>query len=279
MEVRIDGKLTDITLEKEKTLGDFLSGISEWLENSGHFPSALKIDGAPIGADAMGGVFDRPLDEIQTLDIETSVFAELLAEALINAGRDIVDYGNASFEEQGKIRGSWETGPTAGFLAQHTPDMYARALKTLKGEGLTCSQFLLLVEERIRELKDPGAELASLETLVESTAVRLEDLPLDIQTGKDSRAAETIQLFSNIAEKIFRLSSLLKLEGIIADIETIDTTTYQSFIEEFSAALQELIAAYEVKDAVLVGDLAEYELAPRLRTFYAALRAPAAVVS
>jgi hypothetical protein len=115
--------------------------------------------------------------------------------------------------------------------------------------------------------------------LVENTAVRLEDLPLEIQTGKDSRAAETIQLFSNIAEKIFRLASLLKLEGIIADIDTIDTATYQSCIDEFSAALQELIAAYEVKDAVLVGDLAEYELAPRLRTFYAALKAPVAVVS
>jgi hypothetical protein len=157
--------------------------------------------------------------------------------------------------------------------------MYSCAIRTLKGEGLTADQFRVLIGERIRELKDPAGELVSLETLVESIAVRLEDLPLDIQTGKDSKAAETIQLFSNITEKLFRLSSLLKLEGIIADIKTIDTTTYQSFIEEFSAALQELIAAYEAKDAVLVGDLAEYELAPRLRTFYTALKTPVAAVS
>jgi hypothetical protein len=157
--------------------------------------------------------------------------------------------------------------------------MHACAVRTFKGEGLSMDQFLLLTDERLRELKDPSAELASLETLVEATAVRLEDLPLDVQTGKDSRAAETIQLFSNIAGKLFRISSVLKLKGVLADIDTIDTTTYQAFIEEFSAALQELTAAYEVKDAVLVGDLAEYELAPRLRTFYTALKAPVTAVS
>jgi hypothetical protein len=279
MEIRIDGTLTDVTLEKEKTLGELIDGISAWLENSGHFLSGLKIDGVVIGAGAMDAIFSRPLEEIQKLDIETSVLAELMAEALINAGQDIADYGNASFEEQGRIREAWETSPAASFLARHVPDMYSCAIRTLKGEGLTVDQFRFLIGERIRELKDPVEELASLETLVESIAVRLEDLPLDIQTGKDSRAAETVQLFSNITEKLFRLSSLLKLEGIIADIKTIDTATYQSFVEEFSAALQELIAAYEAKDAVLVGDLAEYELAPRLRTFYTALKTPVAAVS
>ena len=43
------------------------------------------------------------------------------------------------------------------------------------------------------------------------------------------------------------------------------------YIMEFSAALRELLAAYEQHDTVLVGDLAEYEMAPRLRGLHAAL--------
>jgi hypothetical protein len=50
-------------------------------------------------------------------------------------------------------------------------------------------------------------------------------------------------------------------------------------MEEFGAALKELLAAYEVRDAVLVGDLAEYELAPRLRGLYAAINTPLVAVT
>jgi hypothetical protein len=134
----------------------------------------------------------------------------------------------------------------------------------------------VLLEERLRELRSPLEELSGIAALVEGTAQRLEDLPLDIQTGKDSRAAETVQLFSTVTEKLLRLFSLLKLEGFIADTLVIDAKPFDAFIGDFSAALKELLAAYEARDAVLVGDLAEYELAPRLRTLYSALQAPAA---
>ena len=130
---------------------------------------------------------------------------------------------------------------------------------------------LALVTERIREIGDPLREMAVQKPLAEEIAVRLEDLPLDMQTGKDHRAAETITLFSSLVEKIFRLIFLFKHFG--ADIQSIkvssmdntETVNLKDYIGEFSAALKELISAYENKDTILVGDLAEYELAPRLR--------------
>ncbi|MDR3139677.1 MAG: hypothetical protein LBT95_08410, partial [Treponema sp.] len=113
-----------------------------------------------------------------------------------------------------------------------------------------------------------------METLVSAIAARLEDLPLDIQTGKDERAAETVQLFSHIAEKLFRLLYCLKFDGLSPDALTVESLPIQKFIEEFGTALKELTAAYEAKDAVLVGDLAEYELAPRLVSLYRTLKTP-----
>jgi hypothetical protein len=274
MEITIDGKPADIILENEKTIGDILREIGDWLSGSQYSLSGLSINGETIDAASINGAFDRPLDSIETLDIRTTSLPLLMVEALMDIRRDITAYGNASFEDQKRLQQEWEKSPAASFLAAQAPDMFDCINRSFRGEGLGIPPLISLVDERLRELQDPRLELGGMDVLIETTAKRLEDLPLDIQTGKDARAAETVQLFSTIAEKLFRLFSLLKLEGIITDSLVVGTMPFNAFIGDFSAALKELLAAYEVKDAVLVGDLAEYELAPRLRTFYSAIRAP-----
>jgi hypothetical protein len=276
MKITIDGKVADIALEREKNLGEILGGIGEWLAGSGHSLSGLRINGEALGAGAIAGSFDMALDAIETLDIQTAALPVLMAEALVAVQQALREYENAPFEERRRIEKSWPESPAASFLAERIPDISGFVVRTLRGEGPAPAALASLLEERLRELRDPLQEWGGVEALVESTAQRLEDLPLDIQTGKDSRAAETAQLFSAITEKLFRIFSLLKLEGFIADTLLIDGMPFGAFIDDFSAALKELLAAYEAKDAVLVGDLAEYELAPRLRSFYAAIKTPAA---
>jgi hypothetical protein len=276
MKITIDGKVADIALEKEKNLADMLGGIGEWLAGSGYSLSGLRINGKTLGAGVIDGALGMALDSIETLDIQTTSLPVLMAEALVAAGQTIEDYENASYEERRRIEQRWAESPAASFLGECIPDIAGFAAQTFRGEGPAPASFVSLVEERLRELRDPLPELAGIEALVESTAQRLEDLPLDIQTGKDGRAAETVQIFSAITEKLFRIFSLLKLEGFITDTVVIEGMSLGVFIDDFSAALKELLAAYEAKDAVLVGDLAEYELAPRLRTFYSAIKAPAA---
>jgi hypothetical protein len=50
----------------------------------------------------------------------------------------------------------------------------------------------------------------------------------------------------------------------------VDGVPIFEYVGEFESTLKELAVAYEAKDAVLVGDLAEYELAPRLLKFHSA---------
>jgi hypothetical protein len=276
MKITIDGKVVDVALEKEKNLGDVLGGIGDWLAGSGYSPSGLRVNGKALGAGAIDGAFDMALDAIESLDIQTTGLPVLMAEALAAIRQEMGDYENASFEDRRSIEQRWGESPAASFLEECLPDISAFVARTFQGEGLAPASLVSLLEERLRELQAPLLELGGIEALVEGTAQRLEDLPLDIQTGKDGRAAETVQLFSTVAEKLFRIFSLLKLEGFIADTLVIGAMPFNAFIGDFSAALKELLAAYEAKDAVLVGDLAEYELAPRLRAFYSALRTPAA---
>jgi hypothetical protein len=100
----------------------------------------------------------------------------------------------------------------------------------------------------------------------------MEELSLDIQTGKDQRAAETIQLFSRTGEKLFRIFFILKSEGLSLDTFVVDGLPARNFMAEFNAALSEISAAYKNRDTVLVGDLSEYELAPRLLKLFSALK-------
>ncbi|MDR1248920.1 MAG: hypothetical protein LBK63_06420 [Treponema sp.] len=276
MKITIDGKAADIALEKEKNLGEILGGIGDWLEGSGYSLSGLRVNGEVLGAGAIDGAFDLPLDSIETLDIQTTSLPLLMAEALADIRQELGNYANASFEERRSVEQRWTESPAASFLAECLPDISGMAGRTFRGEDPAPTALVSLVDERLRELRAPLPELQGMEALVEGIAKRLEDLPLDIQTGKDGRAAETVQLFSSVTEKLFRIFSLLKLEGYLADTLTIDTMSFSAFIDNFSAALKELLAAYETQDAVLVGDLAEYELAPRLRSFYSAIKTPAA---
>jgi hypothetical protein len=44
------------------------------------------------------------------------------------------------------------------------------------------------------------------------------------------------------------------------------------FYGAFNGVLRSLTEAFEHKDAVLIGDLAEYEILPRMRSFFEAMR-------
>jgi len=128
-----------------------------------------------------------------------------------------------------------------------------------------------LFEERLRELLDPAGEMSRTALLVDDICARLTEFPLDIQTGKDTRAAETVNVFSGVAEKVFRIYNTLKIEGYPVSEITVDNIPINDYITEFSKALKELLDAYEKRDTVLIGDLAEYEMAPRLRGLHAAV--------
>ncbi|MDR1418855.1 MAG: hypothetical protein LBI86_00580 [Treponema sp.] len=274
MNIWINGREADITLEKEKKVGDVLSGLEAWLGGSGHHVSGIAIDGEDVNARTFSGLLERDITGVRDLRVTTSSWAELAAQALFDTRRDADNYENAEFGERARFSEEWKESPEAGHLEANFPDLYRAALSAFSGEALNPGSLRSLVDERIREMKDPAGELGLLRKLVEEAAVRLEDLPLDVQTGKDGRAAETVQIFSALAEKIFRIFGIQRAEGFEFSHLIVEGIPVYTYIEEFGTALKELLAAYESKDVVLVGDLAEYELAPRLRNIYRAISGP-----
>ncbi|MDR1956491.1 MAG: hypothetical protein LBQ30_06510 [Treponema sp.] len=271
MDIFINEEPADITLESEKTLGELVAGIEAWLAGSENRISGLRINGEPLQVSSLAEALEQDLQGIERLDITISAWPQLALEALLTGKEALAAYENLSLEERRSIEERWEEHAAAHFLSEHLPDLAVLLQRTFRGELLPAEMGTLL-DERIREVTDPGKELREASTLISSIATRLEDLPLDIQTGKDRRAAETVDLFARTAEKLLRLVRLLQLQGFALESFVIDTLPFSDFINEFRGALSELVSAYENQDAVLVGDLAEYELSPRLLKLYASVR-------
>jgi len=272
MNIFINEKPADITLDTEKNLGDVMSGIEQWIAPSGSRIKKIALDGKDISTDDIGDAFRIGISDIKKLDIFVSPWRELASEALQSLYETYIFFNNAPFEDRKNIAKEWEKSSASRFLISDIPDISYLAARTFSGEGLPASDFIMLIEERLRELASPMDEIENSTEKVELIAKMLEELPLDMQTGKDKRAAETIQLFSGISEKLFRILFIFKSEGVSSEAFTIDGLSSKIFVEEFNSTLNELSSAYENQDTVLVGDIAEYELAPRLLKLFSAMK-------
>jgi len=269
MEIKINGQAADITPEDEKTVGEILSLLDQWLSNMGHRLSGLFINGKSIDTSRLDEIFSMEIKNVKVLDIYTSCDAELTVQAITKLSDDIDEFENLKFEDKSNFVNSWEQKAQANFIRENMPELFSIYVDFFTQGGISSQTLRSITEERLREVNDPVNEFSKIEPLVNEICVRLVDLPLDIQTGKDARAAQTIQIFSSITEKILRITKQLNLQGFLKQN---DEKTFTLLINDFSNALRELLDAYEKHDSVLVGDLAEYEAAPKLQELFTAIQ-------
>jgi len=266
MEIKINGSTADIKIDNEKTVAQVMAGIEQWLSGSGHRLSGLAIDGKAADLSSLENIFAKEIDTINTLDISTMPITELGVISLVNLLGDIDEFDALSFDERNEFFTNWKERPQTLFIFEQMPDLFSFFENTFLNGAFSAQTLRSITEERMREIKTPVDEFSSLRPLIEETCARLTDLPLDIQTGKDARAAQTIQIFSGITEKIFRVYRQLEIQGYIPQSAAKENLSQQ--INDFNRAVKELLQAYEKNDTVLIGDIAEYEIAPRLAKIY-----------
>jgi hypothetical protein len=93
MDIYIDGKDANITLDTEKTIGDVLAGISEYLEHSGFLISSVELDGSLADRENVDGLFKQPLSNVQKLNVQTRTAAEMTLDALLQIKELVSSYG------------------------------------------------------------------------------------------------------------------------------------------------------------------------------------------
>lgn len=114
-------------------------------------------------------------------------------------------------------------------------------------------------ENDVREsFKEKGKESALL-------ASKMNEIPEKLQAGKDKEASEMITLLADFISNFCHTASLSALFPDTFKNLTIDGKSIKDFFEDFNQILSDFEQAISSKDTVLIGDLAEYEISPRLQ--------------
>lgn len=92
-----------------------------------------------------------------------------------------------------------------------------------------------------------------------------EQVPVYMQTGKDMQALELFGVFSEKLNELYRSLLLSDITELPIDIQ-IEGKSVHEYQKEITALLRDIVSSIEEKDIIQVGDLAEYELAPLVKT-------------
>ena len=187
MQLKVNDAPVDITLEDEKTVGDFLKSFEEAIEKEDATTTGIVLDGKSISADEIDAIQDRPLDD--STSIELTVISKL------------------------------------------------QIIESFRGD------------------------IASLTDLSE----KLGEISVLIQSGKDGEAFSIINSLANEMANFVRNARLSALFPDVYEKITVDGKDLNTFFEDFSVILKDFEQALSEKDTVTVGDLAEYEINPRLQ--------------
>lgn len=99
----------------------------------------------------------------------------------------------------------------------------------------------------------------------------LKQIPVEMQSGKDACAKQTIIKLSDTMNLFCSLITWSSLFPETFGQLKVEDKDFSQFLGDFSKILNDFKDALENSDSVLIGDLAEYEICPRLESISNAL--------
>lgn len=286
MELYINNEKIDFVLEEEKNLHDLLQGIESWLQNSKLHIHSILLNEEALDISDEGVTKSTPIGTIKKLDIAAGTtrdirmqnvatvydFFSILKEALLTENREqleelegefgyIQQYLSSEFMEQEIISLAVSGNPHSFFvklkevIENWDPGKAEEIVKDI-------DTYRLFFTERLREIDDPEREADIAARLMLEFLPHIRDVSILLQTGKDREAMNRILKFSELTQKIMRL--LPQLHSLSKDVEEVSIGIKDS--------LQELTEAFTAQDSVLIGDLLEYEISPKIETLMDMIR-------
>ena len=126
-------------------------------------------------------------------------------------------------------------------------------------------EFSVVTKDSIKQ------SFTALAQLFSQLALQMEEVPAALQAGKNAEVSNSI---TKVADSIDNLCHVAVLASLFPDDfkETIvEGKKITEFFQEFSPILLDFEEALKNNDTVLIGDLSEYEICPRLKAISEAL--------
>ncbi len=286
MTVTVNGTALDLETG-ESTLGDVLARADDLVEKAGSVILGLALDGKPVDPEALPQLREIPAASYKTLQIDSVPASELRGIAyqkLLDFLRELRSWAVGGSPSE-TLRSPWTLyGETySGLLSsdEHSLlDMLGRDIEALPEHPSPTERQPLarnadrlepVFRERLEEILNPAAAMRAASALYSAERENLLEVPIRLQTGKDAEAMHSILLFVEIFNKANRILPELSRAGADTAGLRIDGKTLPEFYQSFNVILRQLMEAFETKDAVQIGDLAEYEIVPRMNSFFEAV--------
>jgi hypothetical protein len=280
----INGQQVSYSLENERTLGEVVRGVQEWLAGAGFLVTGMSADGGDLLHAPEKDWGGAPVESVQELRVDAARTADLKVEhwravetwlgmladelapespqgetaALQELLSDLPDtmkgFSSNPFLPRGSTAGDRlealfrgeETGASAtavrAWPAARTDE--ARAIiAELRGA----------LAGRISDASRPAEALARCVPLIRGSLSQLSNVSVLLQTGHDKEGMDIVIGFTDSVQMLLSLVPFLA-----------PNPERGRLLSELTPVLKDLVAAFGAKDTVLIGDLLEYEIAPRM---------------
>jgi hypothetical protein len=276
MQLKVNDDEIAFTLEEgENELGQILDGLLNYLQGEGY--GALQVY-------ANGVLVDRAEDNWRSISLDGLKLLHIkgeqvlsftkLQEALSRVNLALSSANNGPMLSQ--VQNEWPQINLAVkfWLASFgLGNDFFKAFETLPDSfnldsfNTTAAQKLIeqcgyLLAEKERELLNPQGEIIGVINTLAGFSDKLIPLSVQFQSNNDGKAMQTVLAFMQSFQKFVRLATIVFAGHSIAQRELV-----LNFIEEVSDYTTQFTIACENRDYILAGDIAEYELAPRLNAF------------
>lgn len=266
-----------------KTVGEALAAAEEAADRSGEIVIAVKREGRELTADQVAGLQDAafsgdgaievtsvPAKELKLTAYRTMLeFLELLRGSEGSPADEDVRSTLASYRNVfGGIVEADELSYLSELESGYAPDAgpEGRPRAAAAAEALA-----RIFGERVTELDDPVRAMRAVASAFETHKPRLAEVPVQLQTGRDGEAVRSVLAFIELFNRTNRILPTLAGTGLDPESIKPDGSGLKSFYDAINGVLTEMMGAFERKDTVLLGDLVEYEIIPRMTTFYRAV--------
>jgi hypothetical protein len=290
LEININGQPLKFTLEKENTLGEVIRGLETWLESSNLVVCSASGDSGPDGRDLLAsqGWESLPIAEIPVLNVSVA-----RADELLGANLRSVDEFLALLEQSltvGEADGIEELMDGIPYLLESVRRQFSadlrsdlerlnRLLGETSAEAIAAwpqavrAEALRLIallrrqsQNRRRELEQPREVVRELAEELDHCGEAISDVSILLQTGRDREAMDNVIRFSDLSGRLARVIAFIQSNNHGQELLTSAGTPLPAFYRDLNKVLEELVQAFQSRDSVLIGDLLEYEIAPRLET-------------
>jgi hypothetical protein len=284
----INGDPISYSLENEKTLGEVVHGVRQWLAAAGFHVTQMRADDRDLlqgeaqdwNGTAVAGVGqlsvlahhtgDMRIEHWQTAQTWLGMLAVEIA-TLANAGAAAEMPPGAAGPLQELLANLPET--IAGFKANpflprasNAADRLSALFSGQKAEGIgswpaerlreasaLIAEMRAALDTRLADAMHPKEALARCASRIRSLLGSLTEVSVLLQTGRDKAAMEIVIGFSDAVQELLDLMPFLP-----------PNAERGRLIGELTPFLRDLVSAFDVKDTVMIGDLLEYEISPRM---------------